>query len=380
VPASETTHVAAKARQRARARLCLVFGFLLVACGEADTGTKETPDGSLTETLPDGNIVEVGTKTGDTGGGGAKSDTGGSGGAGDTGTGTSGAEAGGEIDSGEDGASGPPGSPCGYKNEGVTTQIAPGIEICLPPVVCTQSETCPRGLGNCVAGKCVFNAGYEGLATLPQAWATEYCDLTMDGCNGAVLNPLPSDVAAAVATMYGDPVCADSPDATGTCVGIAAPPPMMAGNSQVAIDPSTGKEVALWGLGMTAASGLCYQVTGAGGTAVVAITDRCGGYCECGSGSYNECGDCINATDTTTECPCVGTAPPLYTTCCGRTCAGGGTTTCDWCANNNHPHFDMDNATFAHVCGPAGPMYGSCQLTQVQIIPNCYPASPTWPN
>jgi hypothetical protein len=257
-------------------------------------------------------------------------------------------------------------------------QITSNIEICLPPVICTPSETCPRGLGSCVNGKCVFNAGYEGLATLPQAWTTEYCDLPTGGCNGAVLNPLPYDVATAVAQMYGDPVCANEPDATGTCVGIAAPPPMMAGNSQLAIDPATGKEIALWGLGMTAASGLCYQLTGAGGTAIVAITDRCGGYCSCNGSDFNECGDCINATDTTTKCPCVGTAPPLYTMCCGNTC--GGTGTCDWCANNNHPHFDLDNATFAHVCGSAGTLDGSCQLSQVQIVSNCYPAVPNWPN
>jgi hypothetical protein len=227
-----------------------------------------------------------------------------------------------------------------------------------------------------VGGKCVYQAGYAGIATLPEAWTTEYCDLKTGGCDGAVLNPKPLDVATAVSQTYG-PLCADQ-SGSGTCVGIAAPPPVMAGNSQVAIDPSTGKEVALWGLGMTAASGVCYELTGDGGTAVIAITDRCAGYCKCGSGSFNECGNCINATDTVTECTCVGPAPPLYTSCCGRTC--GGTGQCDWCANNNHPHFDLDSATFAHVCGPAGPMYGSCKLSKVRLIKDCYPASPTWPN
>jgi hypothetical protein len=354
----------------------------VIACGEPSSGNAENPDGSLPESVADGGMdsgVGIGLADApaakDTGGG-VKSD-GGGGSVPDTGAG--GSEGGYETDGATDGgAPGPPGSPCGYQNLGVTTQIASNIEICLPPVVCTPSENCPRGLGNCVNGKCVFNAGYEGLATLPQAWTTEYCDLPSGGCNGAVLNPLPYDVATAVAQMYGDPVCADQPGATGTCVGIAAPPPVMAGNSQVAIDPATGKEVALWGLGMTAASGLCYQITGAGGTAIVAITDRCGGYCECNGGSFNECGDCINATDTMTDCPCVGTAPPLYTMCCGNTC--GGTGTCDWCANNNHPHFDLDNATLMHVCGSAGTLQGSCQLSQVEIVRNCYPAVPNWPN
>jgi hypothetical protein len=271
----------------------------------------------------------------------------------------------------------PPGAPCGYQNLGTVLAVAPGIQICLPQEVCTPSETCPNGLGTCVNGKCVFDPGYDGIATLPQAWATEYCDLESSGCNGAVLNPLPYDVAKTISASYG-PICEDQPNTSGTCVGITANPAMMAGNSQVAIDPSTNKEVTLWGLGMTAASGLCYEITGAGGTAIVATTDRCGGYCSCNGGAYNECGDCINATDTMTECPCVGTAPPLYTNCCGRTC--GATQQCDWCANNNHPHFDLDNATFAHVCGPSGPMLGSCQITSVQIVTNCYPPVANWPN
>ena len=290
-----------------------------------------------------------------------------------------GADAGGEVfappSHGGDG--GPRGGPCGYKGQGEYRTIGANIELCLPPVVCTPSETCPRGLGDCVGGTCVYKPGYEGLETLPEAWTTEYCDLTTGGCNGAVQDPLPYDVAKAVAQRFG-PVCADRPTASGTCVGIAAPPPRMAGNSQIAIDPATGKRVALWGLGMTAASGLCYEITGDGGTAVVAITDRCAGYCKCGAGAYVECGNCINAPDTTTQCACVGTAPPLYTACCGRTC--GATGQCDWCANGNHPHFDLDNATFQHVCGEAGPMYGSCKLSKVRIVKDCYPARATWPN
>jgi hypothetical protein len=364
------------------ASLALVVAVLaLVACGSSDIpGGAEGADGSLP-----GDVLEAGGTTDAQASGAADATSAGhdaSSSGGDSGLhGDAGlsADAGSAPHEAGADAGGPaiPGAPCGYKNQGVVATIATDIEICLPPVVCTPSETCPRGLGDCVGGKCVFQPGYQGLATLPQAWTTEYCDLTTGSCNGAVIDPLPADVATSLSATYG-PVCADAPGTTGTCVGIAAPPPLMAGNSQVAIDPATGKEVALWGLGMTAASGLCYELTGAGGTAVVAITDRCAGYCECGATTYNECGNCINATDTTTECPCVGTAPPLYGSCCGRTC--GATQQCDWCANNNHPHFDLDNATFQHVCGSAGPMYGSCQLTKVKIVANCYPPRPSWPN
>lgn len=268
------------------------------------------------------------------------------------------------------------GPPCGYQSRGERVQIGTDIELCLPPVVCTPSETCPRGLGDCVNGKCIFKPGYRGLATLAEAWTTQYCDLKTGGCNGSVQDPLPYDVARQIARDFG-PVCAEG-DTTGTCVGIAAPPPLLAGNSQVAQDPLTGATVASWGLGMTAASGVCYELTGDGGTAVVAITDRCGGYCKCGASAFNECGTCINAGDTATQCPCVGAAPPVHATCCGRTCASAGGQ-CDWCANNNHPHFDLDDATFAHVCGPEGPRLGSCKLKKVKLIENCYPARPTWP-
>jgi hypothetical protein len=270
-----------------------------------------------------------------------------------------------------------PGGPCGYKNKGEVVKVSADIEVCLPPVVCTPSETCPRGLGTCVNGKCQFAAGYSGIATLPEAWSTYYCDLKTGGCNGAVQNPLPYDVAKTVAATFG-PVCADQPGATGTCVGIVAPPPVMAGNSQVAVDPATGKKVALWGLGMTAASGVCYEITGSGGTAVVAVTDRCAGYCKCGASDFNECGNCINAADTQTQCACVGTAPPLHDHCCGRGCSE--TKQCDWCANNNHPHFDLDTATFDHVCGPSGQTFGSCKLKSVKVIKDCYPPRPSWPN
>jgi hypothetical protein len=267
--------------------------------------------------------------------------------------------------------------------------VGADIQLCLPPVVCSPNETCLPGLGSCVAGQCVYKTGYQGLATLPQAWATQYCDLNMGTCNGIWHSPdnTPLAVAQAVGTKMGRPLCTTAPAGT-TCVGITAPPPLVVGNSQRTIDPSTGRTVALWGLGTTWASGLCYEITGPGGTAVVAVTDRCGGYCNCKQISngqvipYQECGGCIDATthtDVNPQCTCVGNAPPVYTQCCGRGCPTMSTNGfCDWCAANNHPHFDLDDATFAHVCGPDGPMYGSCQLSKAHFLP-CYDALAVWP-
>ena len=71
---------------------------------------------------------------------------------------------GGAVDSGEEAPS------CGYQHRGSVLQVASGVSVCLPPVVCTPSETCPHGLADCVDGVCVFKPGYQGLATLPEAW------------------------------------------------------------------------------------------------------------------------------------------------------------------------------------------------------------------
>jgi hypothetical protein len=174
------------------------------------------------------------------------------------------------------------GMPCGYKNQGHTLNIGADIQLCLPPVVCSPNETCLPGLGSCVGGQCIYKAGYDGLATLPQAWATEYCDLTLGQCNGIWHSPdnTPLVVAQTVGAKLNRPLCTSAPAGT-TCVGIMAPPPLVVGNSQRTIDPSTGRTVALWGLGTTWASGLCYEIAGPGGTAVVAVTDRCAGYCNC---------------------------------------------------------------------------------------------------
>lgn len=265
------------------------------------------------------------------------------------------------------------GPSCGYLGRGQRLEVSSSVAVCLPPVTCTPSESCPRGLADCIAGVCVPKPGYAGLATLPEAWATYYCDLASGACDGSVLKPRPLELANALAAKFG-PLC-DASNAAVPCVGVAAVPPLMAGNSQIARDPSTGEYVPAWGLGMSGASGVCYRITGQSGTAVVGISDRCGGYCKCGTGAYSECSACLNQPDTTTECPCVGSAPPLYSSSCAS-----GAVQCDWCASNNHPHFDLDNATFAHVCGEAGLHDGRCRLTRVEPLEDCYPANPSWPN
>lgn len=276
---------------------------------------------------------------------------------------------------GTDAPAGEAGAGCGYQGKGTAVHVAANLDVCLPPVVCT-SETCPPPLGSCVGGKCVFDSGYSGIQTLPEAWVTYYCQLSTGGCNGVTQIDPPYTTAQTIASQLGVPLCEGDTATSGTCVGIAASSAMVVGNSQVATDPSTGKYVTDWGLGLTEASGLCYALTGPGGSAVVALTDRCGGYCKCNGSGYQECGPCVSAPDMAPNCPCVGAAPPLFTQCCGTGCGGTVVPACDWCASNNHPHFDLDQATFNRVCG-AQATQGSCKLSSVGFVP-CLGAK-AWP-
>jgi len=264
---------------------------------------------------------------------------------------------------------------CGYKATGRVLKVTSTIELCMPQTVCT-AETCPPGLGDCTKGRCVFKSGYKGVETLPEAWATHYCDLGKGGCHGVTQIDFPEVNASKIATAIGAPLCDGAPTSAKKCVGIAASSPMIVGNSQEARDPTTGKIVALWGLGYVEASGLCYELHGPGGIVIAALTDRCGGYCKCNGSDYQECGPCVNAVDMAPHCACVGSVPGLFGQCCGRGCP---TTkaNCDWCASNNHPHFDLDTAAFDKLCG-AQAINGSCRLSKVTFF-KCTTPNASWP-
>ena len=192
----------------------------------------------------------------------------------------------------------------------------------------------------------------------------------------------------------GFPLCDGSTPAHGkTCVGIAAAPPRMIGNSQVA--QVNGNFVKPWGQGLTEASGYCYELTGPTGNHVlVALTDRCGGYATCGasascSSTACQCstnglcliegGPCVNDPTLTPGCPCVGTVGSLYPSCCGLAAYGCPSThaSCDWCASNNHPHFDLDTLSFNYLCDTSASA-GSCEITSVTLKQCMTPISQPW--
>ncbi|KAJ3381977.1 hypothetical protein HDU92_005010 [Lobulomyces angularis] len=268
-----------------------------------------------------------------------------------------------------------PGTSCGFNGKGTLLQISDSIQICSPPVHCNP-ETCPPQLGTCVDNVCIYKPGYKGLKTLPQAWATYYCDLLGGGCHGVTQSEFPEITAKKIANARKLPLCAEK--VGGKCVGIAASSPMVVGNSQLATD-SNGDFLKYWGLGFSEASDVCYSLSGPGGDVVVALTDRCGGYCKCGASGYQECGPCVEDSSLSPNGACVGALPLLgFNTCIGNNCGVPVQQNCDWCASNNHPHFDVDTDTFNYLCGEASSA-GSCQITKVVPIPCNGLTGVVWP-
>jgi len=86
-----------------------------------------------------------------------------------------------------------------------------------------------------------------------------------------------------------------------------------------------------------AACGQCWQLVGPGGSANIQVTDCCAGY----PGNQG----CLTAN------------PPWN---------------CDWCAANDHPHFDLDWDSYKTVCGNQVDA-GHCTISSATLI-NC-PAS-----
>jgi len=77
--------------------------------------------------------------------------------------------------------------------------------------------------------------------------------------------------------------------------------------------------------------GQCWQLTGPGGTAHIQVTDCCAGY----PGNPS----------------CLSSSQP----------------NCDWCADNNNQHFDLDWNSYATVCGNQVNA-GHCQLSSAKKI------------
>ena len=80
-----------------------------------------------------------------------------------------------------------------------------------------------------------------------------------------------------------------------------------------------------------------------------------------------------------TKCSLCWYGTGLYESCSGLPNCGEGTKVvndCDWCASNNHPHFDLDIGAFDHICDTEL-LDGSCRLTDIKPVtcmkPNKWP-------
>lgn len=258
---------------------------------------------------------------------------------------------------------------------GVYQKISDTVTIFRPPVECSP-VTCMKSLGGeCQPdGTCEYTGPFQPFIDYPHAMATHYCELKTGGCSGAIGDPRPE-----IKKVRGEVLQGTSPEpppggavSKATVFGVTANPPLMIGNSAVGVNSVTGKRVASSYQGSTAVSGVCYDVEGPGGRAILVAGDRCGGYCKSGctadGAGAEECGSCVGAVDgePTPNPPCVGAVPGLYSSCRGESvygCTPPVLSECDWCASQNHPHFDLDNASYATVCG--GDPAGSCELTRV---------------
>jgi len=79
--------------------------------------------------------------------------------------------------------------------------------------------------------------------------------------------------------------------------------------------------------------GSCYTLVGPSGSKTVMITDCCAGYP----------GSCL----------------------CSQGCTASN---CDWCAANDHNHFDLDFDSFQTVCGSQGVQNGHCVLNSATLV------------
>jgi hypothetical protein len=290
-------------------------------------------------------------------------------------------------------------NPSGISPVGSYLKVNDGVTIYTPKVACTPVTCLAQYGGQCQSdGTCKYSTGYKPLLQFPKAYATNYCDMESGGCSGALGDPQKfiGDLRQCLLKGNSPEAPPNGPIDSNTRFGVTANPPIMIGDSNESYDLVNKKTVTTSYQGSTPYSGICYDVKGPTGRAILVPYDRCAGYCKTGCGvsgfkqKYNttsksgfdlgnvECGICLQKPEDKPKpnCPCVGTTP-MDDKCCGDSVYGCGKLDgqCDWCASQNHPHFDLDNTTFNIVCNDPN---GSCELTTVKpfkcIIPQKIPS------
>eukprot|EP01084_Bolivina_argentea_P058027 105959_1 len=252
-------------------------------------------------------------------------------------------------------ATAPPQASCGTMQ---MQKIGTNSYVCLPNAC--DYDMCDPGLGTCNNSYAAINSGcefsvsgnYTGMSTFPYGVSTEYCTLgSGSGCQGGACG---TRLSSAVLSKYG-------------VTGIAAVNPAIFGLDENRVKYMSG----IWGQGCTTNSSICYYLEGPAASVNVMITDRCAGYCNCQGSktSWYDCGQCDLSWNDPSKiypsCPCVGNDGDMYKTCCGNDpeCSVPLNAQCDWCAGNNHAHFDLNIEAFNKICGSQA-VRGHCVLKQ----------------
>ena len=159
--------------------------------------------------------------------------------------------------------------------------------------------------------------------------------------------------------------------------------------------------------------GKCWHLINGKTSITVLATDRCGGRCygkpficdkEAAPAATCDCATCIEGkkeyrNDTTVSnptCPCSAVEAMFSAILCllfswqcsclsaqakrsEGLCAPG--ILCDWCAHDDHPHFDLDMDAFNAICGPQSGQ-GSCNLTTAVEVrcDGTGPGTQSWSN
>jgi len=232
--------------------------------------------------------------------------------------------------------------------------------------------------GSCVNSACVCTDGYTGRDCstppggfrypnpIPKARATMFANL--DGSDGQL------EQTTCFGNFPGGQWVSKAFLPVGV-TGIAAVNPTVYGSRFAFGGPNQYSDKSATGSysGVGQSCGHCFNLTKGGNSAVVMVVNRCGGFCQSHSAvgpcatngtTSTDCGYCVTPTTTPTTigCSCMS-AEAIQT---NGYCDASKQHHCDHCAQNDHPHFDLDTDSLSHLCGSNNA--GVCDLDSFQWV------------